>query len=114
MDVVVYPQNLPNAAPEQWIHQLDDLQVVCSHDSICGWTSNTAGGSGVRFKDTGGKGGLDAHVKAINVDRTRRGLSPVQALHVDPWPQGTGQVRTFLVAHHAGGRGHLSRCGIDR
>lgn len=88
MDVVVYPQNLPNAAPEQWIHQLDDLQVVCSHDSICGWTSNTAGGSGVRFKDTGGKGGLDAHVKAINVDRTRRGLSPVQALHVDPWPQG--------------------------
>ena len=88
MDVVVYPQNLPNAAPEQWIHILDDLQVVCSHDSICGWMSTEAGGSGVRFQETGGAGGLDAHVNAINVDRTRRGLTPVEALHVDPWPQG--------------------------
>jgi phosphopantetheine adenylyltransferase len=88
MDVVVYPQNLPNAAPEQWIHILDDLQVVCSHDSICGWMSTEAGGSGVRFQETSGAGGLDAHVNAINVDRTRRGLTPVEALHVDPWPQG--------------------------
>jgi phosphopantetheine adenylyltransferase len=79
---------LPNAAPEQWIHILDDLQVVCSHDSICGWMSTEAGGSGVRFQSTGGAGGLDAHVNAINVDRIQRGLTPVEALHVDPWPQG--------------------------
>lgn len=98
MDVVVYPQNLPNAAPEQWIHHLEDLQVVCSHDSICGWMSTRAGGSGVKFQGTGGSGGLDAHVAAINVDRQNRGLSPVEALHVDPWPQGASM--EFCDANH--------------
>lgn len=31
-DVVVYPQNLPNTAPEQWIHHREDLDMVCSSD----------------------------------------------------------------------------------
>ena len=89
-DVVVYPQNLPNAAPEQWIHHAPDLDSVCSHDSICGWISQVATGRGVEYQTIPGQGvgGLDAHVKALNADRDQRGLSPVRAIHVTPWPMG--------------------------
>lgn len=90
-DVVVYPQNLPNAAPESWIHDgAQDLDSVCSHDSICGWVSSSAMGRGKQFQfsEGMGAGGLDAHVRAINADREYRNLSPVVAVHVDPWPKG--------------------------
>jgi len=90
-DVVVYPQNLPNAAPESWIHDVaQDLDSVCSHDSICGWISSSAMGRGKQFQfsEGMGAGGLDAHVRAINADRNYRNLSPVVAIHVNPWPKG--------------------------
>ena len=89
-DVVVYPQNLPNAAPEQWIHHAADLDSVCSHDSICGWVSSSAQGRGLQFQSMSGNGfgGLDAHVQALNADRAQRELPPVKAMHVDPWPLG--------------------------
>lgn len=90
-DVVVYPQNLPNAAPESWIHDFaEDLDSVISHDSICGWVSSSAMGRGKQFQfsEGMGAGGLDAHVKAINADREYRNLPPVVAIHVDPWPKG--------------------------
>lgn len=90
LDVVVYPQNLPNAAPEQWINHQPDLDSVCSHDSICGWVSGSARGRGVQFmsKEGDGMGGLDDHVAALNADREQRKLPKVTALHVDPWPSG--------------------------
>ena len=90
LDVVVYPQNLPNSAPEQWINHVPDLDCVCSHDSICGWVSESAQGRGLKFQDkTGnGVGGLDDHVYALNADRAQRKLQPVTALHVSPWPTG--------------------------
>lgn len=93
-DVVVYPQNLPNAAPEQWIHHAPDLDSVCSHDSICGWISEVATGRGVEYQSIQGQGigGLDAHVRALNADRDQRGLSPVRAIHVTPWPMGASAV----------------------
>lgn len=89
-DVVVYPQNLPNAAPEQLINHAPDLDSVCSHDSICGWVSESALGRGLAYisKPGQGVGGLDAHVRALNADRAQRDLKPVQAIHVDPWPLG--------------------------
>ena len=88
LDVVVYPQNLPNAAPEQWINHQPDLDCVCSHDSICGWVSESALGRGLKFqsKQGDGVGGLDAHVAALNADRAQRNLKPVKALHVEAWP----------------------------
>jgi cytidyltransferase-like protein len=90
LDVVVYPQNLPNAAPEQWINHQPDLDSVCSHDSICGWVSESAQGRGVQFmsKEGDGVGGLDDHVAALNADRKQRKLPKVTAIHVDPWPSG--------------------------
>lgn len=89
-DVVVYPQNLPNAAPEQWIVHAEDLDSVCSHDSICGWVSSSALGRGLQFQSNEGDGfgGLEEHVRALNADRAQRKLSPVQAIPVDPWPLG--------------------------
>mmetsp|Transcript_29619 Transcript_29619/g.71280 ORF Transcript_29619/g.71280 Transcript_29619/m.71280 type:complete len:463 (+) Transcript_29619:121-1509(+) len=89
-DVVVYPQNLPNAAPEQWLHHAVDLDSVCSHDSICGWVSSSARGRGLQFQSNEGDGfgGLEAHVHALNADRAQRKLSSLQAITVDPWPLG--------------------------
>jgi phosphopantetheine adenylyltransferase len=89
-DVVVYPQNLPNAAPESWIHCAPDLDSVCSHDSICGWVSESAMGRGLQFqkREGDGMGGLDNHVSAMNAEREYRDLPPVVAIHVDPWPKG--------------------------
>lgn len=90
LDVVVYPQNLPNAAPEQWIHHREDLDMVCSHDSICGWFSGSASGRGTLFSSSegSGMGGLKDHVAALNADRQGRGLAPVDTLAVEPWPKG--------------------------
>jgi phosphopantetheine adenylyltransferase len=91
-DVVVYPQNLPNAAPESWITIQGDLDAVCSHDSIIGWVSQEATGRGTRFQSAAGQGvgGLEEHVAALNSERAGRKLAPVQALHVmdDSWPVG--------------------------
>ena len=55
LDAVVYVQNLPNAAPEQWIHHVPDLDFIVSHDSICGWTSE-GGGRGSQYQDSSGNG----------------------------------------------------------
>ena len=94
-DVVVYPQNLPNAAPEQWINHAPDLDSVCSHDSIVGWVSESAYGRGLQFQKQQGDGfgGLDSHVKALNADRAQRKLRSVQAIHVEPWPLGASTQR---------------------
>lgn len=91
-DVVVYPQNLPNTASEQWINKAPDLDSVCGHDSTCGWVAEAVGGRGMDFSSFGknrggiGGGGLDAHVLALNAERAQRKLPPVQAVHVHPWP----------------------------
>ena len=82
LDVVVYPQNLPNAAPESWIDIQPDLDCVCSHDALCGWVSEDASGRGTQFQKSGGMGGVEAHVAALNRERTSRGLKPVEALSV--------------------------------
>jgi cytidyltransferase-like protein len=99
-NVVVYAQNLPNAAPEQWIHHREDLDMVCSHDSLCGWFSESASGRGFDFARALGRGvgGLDDHVAALNADREGRGLSRVQALHVEPWPKGASV--EFQIENH--------------
>lgn len=88
LDAVVYVQNLPNAAPEQWIHHVRDLDYIVSHDSICGWTSEGASGRGSQYQnsDGDGAGGLEVYVDAINADREARDLAPVAAIPADPWP----------------------------
>ncbi|KAL7565239.1 hypothetical protein ACA910_014537 [Epithemia clementina (nom. ined.)] len=94
-DVVVYPQNLPNTAPESWIDIQPDLDCVCTHDSLCGWVSEEATGRGERFRKQGGagRGGLKEHVDALNAERLRRKLNPVVALPPERWPIGA-QVQT--------------------
>ena len=90
LNVIIYPQNLPNAAPEQWIHHRKDLDCICSHDSIIGWVSEShLGSSGEKFTDVEGSGvgGLNAHVEAINEDRHARGLKNVGSLSVENWPE---------------------------
>jgi cytidyltransferase-like protein len=89
-NVVVYPQNLPNAAPESWIDIQADLDCICSHDFTVGWTSETASSStnsarGKIFETVSGNGvgGLEEHVANVNRERAQRKLQPVQALHVD-------------------------------
>jgi cytidyltransferase-like protein len=90
-DVVVYPQNLPNTAPESWIHIVPDLDVVISHEDVSGWISTQAKGRGQRFQafHGDGLGGLQEHVEAMNLERASRKLAPVKALHVHnaQWPQ---------------------------
>lgn len=85
-DVVVYPQNLPNAAPESWVAIQPDLDCVCSHDSLIGWTSESSQGRGQKYQTTSGKGGLDDHVAALNNERASRKLRPVVALQAERWP----------------------------
>jgi hypothetical protein len=88
-DVVIYPQNLPNAAPESWIDIQPDLDCVCSLDSIVGWTSSASssavGGRATMYQGQSGNGmgGLNEHVANINSERTSRKLRPVRALHVE-------------------------------
>jgi Cytidylyltransferase-like len=83
-DVVVYPQNLPNTAPESWIDIQPDLDVVCTFNALCGWMSEEATGRGQVFQNrhADGRGGLDEHVAALNAERVSRNLPPVHALHV--------------------------------
>jgi len=90
LDVIVYPQNLPNAAPEGWIALRPDLDCICSHDTLLGWSATGGAGSGTARLDVDGQGmgGLTDHVDAVNADRIYRGLDPVEALEVDPWPIG--------------------------
>ena len=64
LDLIVYPQNMPNSPPEGWIDLRPDLTCVCSHDSITGWVTNPnhAGGSGRAYAassspSSGGRGG---------------------------------------------------------
>jgi len=87
-DVVVYPQNLPNTAPESWIDIQKDLDCVCTHDSLCGWVSEEATGRGLQYQNRGGRGGLKEHVDALNKERNRRKLEPVVALFPERWPSG--------------------------
>lgn len=87
LDVVVYPQNLPNAAPERWVSHRPDLQWICSHDTICGWKCDASGGRGTQFVDTEGSGGLQKHVEAVNADREARNLPRVEPLFVEHWPE---------------------------
>jgi phosphopantetheine adenylyltransferase len=91
-NVVVYPQNLPNAAPESWIDIAPDLDCICSHDSTVGWTSAVASSAavekatrGARFERMSGSGmgGLDEHVANVNRERIQRNLAPVHSLHVE-------------------------------
>mmetsp|Transcript_8637 Transcript_8637/g.23931 ORF Transcript_8637/g.23931 Transcript_8637/m.23931 type:complete len:561 (+) Transcript_8637:190-1872(+) len=94
-DVVVYPQNLPNTAPESWIDIQPDLEAVCTHDTLVGWVSQEATGRGKRHYQRSGRGGLKEHVAALNAERQRRQLSPVMALAPERWPMGA-QVETAL------------------
>jgi len=100
LDAVVYVQNLPNAAPEQWLHHVPDLDYIVSHDSICGWTSEGAGGRGSQYQNSAGDGagGLEAYVEAINADRAARDLSRVSAVPADPWPNAASSA--FLKNSH--------------
>ncbi len=88
LNVLVYPQNLPNAAAEAWITHREDLECICSHDSIIGWVSTEAKGHGRDFDNIKGSGfgGLDQLVDAVNDDRENRGLDELEALEVDDWP----------------------------
>lgn len=92
LDLIVYPQNMPNSPPEGWIDLRPDLSCICSHDSITGWISanDFATGSGRKYasKEGQGLGGLRAHVDAVNAERKVKGLQPLVALHVDDWPDG--------------------------
>ena len=92
LDLIVYPQNMPNSPPEGWIDLRPDLSCICSHDSITGWISSNdyATGSGRKYasKEGQGMGGLQSHVDAVNAERKVKGLQPLVALHVDDWPDG--------------------------
>ena len=89
MDVIVYPHNLPNAAAEAWITHREDLECICGHDSIIGWETTGAMGSGQKFDHVKGEGigGLDQFVDAVNRDRKNRELKELKSLYVEDWPQ---------------------------
>lgn len=84
-DVVVYPQNLPNTAPESWIDIQPDLDCITGHDFTVGWTSETTCTRGKIFEAVSGNGvgGLREHVSNVNRERAQRQLPPVRALHLD-------------------------------
>lgn len=86
LDLVVYAQSLPNAAPEQWIYQRPDLECICGADEMMGWYSSSYDSSSTskRFIDQQGSGlgGLKAHCDAVNADRMSRGLRRVESLGV--------------------------------
>jgi phosphopantetheine adenylyltransferase len=88
MDVIIYPQNLPNTAAEAWITHRKDLECICSHDSIIGWETTGAMGSGQKFDHVKGEGegGLDQFVDAVNRDRKDRDLKQLESLYVEDWP----------------------------
>ena len=98
LDVIVYPQSLPNAAPEQWLYHRPSLECICSADEMLGWYSKTpstmtSSSSSTETNlndnrnpyenvDGQGFGGLKAHCDAVNDDRKSRGLNPVEMLRV--------------------------------
>lgn len=86
-DVVVYPQNLPNTAPESWLEIQPDLDAICSHDTLTGWVSEGATGRGKMFQTQDGVGGLEAHARAINSERKQRQLPPIKIIPVDEFPK---------------------------
>jgi len=92
LDLIVYPQNMPNTPPEGWIDLRPDLSCICSHDSITGWITSDlyAGGSGRQYasKEGQGVGGLQEHVNAVNAERGLKGLEALESLHVNDWPDG--------------------------
>lgn len=83
LDVIVYAQSLPNAAPEQWLYHRPNLQCICGTDHDW-WHSVTFGSSAKPFieKPGAGKGDLQAHCDAVNADRLDRGLKMVEPLVV--------------------------------
>lgn len=83
LDVVVYPQSLPNAAPEHWIYHRLDLDCICGANDMMGWHSTSASEIPYVNQPGAGKGGLQSHVDAVNADRHHRGLKPVHALQVE-------------------------------
>ena len=89
LDVIVYPQNLPNAAPESWLYHRRSLQCICSADEMLGWYSSSSSSSNnnnnnkYANREGQGYGGLKAHCDAVNDDRLSRDLEPVQYLKVD-------------------------------
>jgi len=90
LDVIIYPQYLPNTAPEEWINHRPDLECICTHDSITGWYSSCPKGkTGESYRNIEGHGvgGLDEHVKAVNQDRESRGLTSLDSLNVENWPE---------------------------
>jgi len=97
---LVYPQNLPNAAPERWMYHLPNVDCICSHDSITGWISLNSGGTGERYSAIQGNGigGLAAHVQAVNIDRKSRGLQRVDILPVENWPTICDHVSTSSLS----------------
>lgn len=86
LDLIVYAQSLPNAAPEQWLHQRPDLECICGADEMMGWYSSSydSASTSKRFIDQpgAGRGGLKAHCDAVNADRISRGLRRVESLGV--------------------------------
>lgn len=89
-NVIVYPQNLPNTAPEAWIDIQKDLDGICSYNTIIGWTSSTKNNNRDRYRiqryadrQGDGQGGLKEHVDAVNRERYIRQLSPVDTILVD-------------------------------
>jgi pantetheine-phosphate adenylyltransferase len=101
-NAIVYPQNLPNAAPESWIDIAPDLDCICSHDTTIGWTSEAMSSSSAaaqRFALIPGQGvgGLDEHVKNVNRERSLRNLRPVQPLPVTKFPQFVSEIGASRV-----------------
>lgn len=100
LNVLIYPQNLPNTASEGWILNRDDLECICSHDSFIGWVSTESMGHGRAFDtiEGSGMGGLDQFVEAVNDDRVSRGLKKVVALQAENWPDAilTDENVTFM------------------
>lgn len=101
-DVVVYPQNLPNTAPESWLSIQKDLDCIISHDNIVGWSSATTSPSsrGAKYQNQDGKGGLLEHVIAVNAERKQRNLPPVDAMTVERWPVGATEAAISPANSH--------------
>jgi pantetheine-phosphate adenylyltransferase len=100
-NAIVYPQNLPNVAPESWIDIQPDLDCICSHDATIGWTSAMSSSSTAaqRFALVPGQGmgGLDEHVANVNRERSLRNLKPLQALPVTKFPQFVSEIGASRV-----------------
>mmetsp|Transcript_55569 Transcript_55569/g.67017 ORF Transcript_55569/g.67017 Transcript_55569/m.67017 type:complete len:509 (+) Transcript_55569:71-1597(+) len=83
LDVIIYPQSLPNAAPEKWLILRPNLECICGTDFMMGWHSIAPSSNKYLNKSGGGWGGLSAHCDAVNADRSGHGLEPIEALLVN-------------------------------